>query len=330
MNVRFLGHSQFMLLLYIMKRVIIAAIVGVLLVACGGPNAAVQPTPEASSSVEPVQAGNQITVDGRVVPVRSAELAFAATGVISEVLVAGGDDVDAGAVLARLDSTQQDAAVAQAEANVAQAQAALDQLRAHPYPEEIAAAEAALADAVANQDRMEQGSSSDEEKDAAVKAVVQAETELNVLKAGPRQEELAAAKAEVDAAEAALAQARADQANAQLRAPFAGTVAFVDLDIGEVVVPGTPVVQLADLSQWQIETEDLTELNVVRIEQGDAATVRIDAIPELELRGTVEHIGSYGENQQGDIVYRVVVALAESDERLRWNMTAAVTIEAGE
>jgi HlyD family secretion protein len=91
--------------------------------------------------------------------------------------------------------------------------------------------------------------------------------------------------------------------------------------------PETPAVRLGDWSRWQIETEDLTELQVVNIAPGDAATVQIDAVPNLQLRGTVERIGSYGENAQGDIVYTVVIALDQSDARLRWNMTAAVTID---
>lgn len=122
-----------------------------LLAACGNPFATnAQATPAPSATTGPVQAGNQITVNGRIVPVRSAALTFAATGVISDVLVREGDQVAAGALLARLDDGQQQAAVAQAEANVARAQAALDQLKAHPYLEEIAAAEAARAQAIAS------------------------------------------------------------------------------------------------------------------------------------------------------------------------------------
>jgi multidrug resistance efflux pump len=303
---------------------------GVLLAACGNPfGTNAQATPAPSATTAAVQAGDQITVDGRVVPIRSADLLFAATGVVSEVLVAQGEEIEAGAVLARLNDAQQQAAAEQAEANVARAQAALDQLQARPYPEEIAAAEAARAEALANRTAVEDRGGLDEELDAANAAVTQAQAQLTALRDAPRPEEVAAAQAEVRAAQAALNGARAALETTELRAPFAGTIAAVNLQEGEVFTPSpeTPAVRLADWSQWQIETEDLTELQVVNIAQGNTATVQIDAIPDLQLRGTVERIGGYGENQQGDIVYTVVVVLDRTDARLRWNMTAAVTID---
>ena len=301
------------------------------LAACGNPFATTaQATPSPSATAEAVQAGDQITVDGRVVPVRSADLIFAATGVVSDVLVGEGDAVEAGAVLARLDDTQQQAAVAQAEANVARAEAALDQIEARPYPEEIAAAEAARAEAIANRTRAENNDGTDEDVDAANAAVTQAQTQLNALRDAPRAEDVAAAQSEIDAARAALDQTRTALATMELHAPFAGMVASLNIAPGKVFAPSAPdepAVRLADWSRWQIETEDLTELSVVNVQPGDTATVRFDAVPDLELRGTVERIGSYGENQQGDIVYTVVIALDRTDERLRWNMTAAVTID---
>jgi HlyD family secretion protein len=112
----------------------------------------------------------------------------------------------------------------------------------------------------------------------------------------------------------------------ELRAPFAGTIAALDLKVGETVVPGTPVVHLADLATWQIETTDLTELNIVRVRPGSAVTVTFDAIPALELPGTVSRIRALGENKQGDITYVVTITPDRQDERLHWNMTASVSM----
>jgi HlyD family secretion protein len=70
----------------------------------------------------------------------------------------------------------------------------------------------------------------------------------------------------------------------------------------------------------------LTEINVVNVKEGDAATVTLDAITDLELTGKVVSIKGFGENKQGDIVYTVVVKLDKQDPRLRWGMTAKVTI----
>lgn len=193
-----------------------------------------------------------------------------------------------------------DADVAAARAEVQRAQAELDRMRAPGSPNEIAAAEAELR---------------------------RAQAQLELLRAGARAERISAAEAEVASAEAALQQAQAALADTELRAPFAGTVASVDVRVGEQVAPGTPVVRLTDLSEWQIETEDLTEFDVVTIAEGDPVEITFDAIPDLELSGTVVRIKPLGENRQGDITYTVVVQPDGQDSRLRWNMTAVTTIK---
>ena len=112
-----------------------------------------------------------------------------------------------------------------------------------------------------------------------------------------------------------------------LVAPFAGTVMKVDIAPGEYAAPGAAVLLLADTSAWQVETTDLTELNVAEV--GEAATARVtfDALPDLELTGRVSAVKPYGESKQGDIVYTVNITLDRQDPRLRWNMTAKVSIE---
>jgi hypothetical protein len=55
--------------------------------------------------------------------------------------------------------------------------------------------------------------------------------------------------------------------------------------------------------------------------------VRFDAIPAAEFPGVVRQISGYGETRQGEIVYPVKIDLQTTDERLRWNMTCAVTIQ---
>ena len=89
---------------------------------------------------------------------------------------------------------------------------------------------------------------------------------------------------------------------------------------------GVPVARIADTSTWQVETTDLTEINVVNVKEGDPVTITLDAISGLELTGKVQRIKGFGENKQGDIVYTIVVVLDKQDERLRWNMTAKVNI----
>ena len=159
----------------------------------------------------------------------------------------------------------------------------------------------------------------------ALATVQSAKSQLAKLQ--PTAEDLAAAQASVDAAQAARDLIAEQIKNAKLIAPFAGVVTALDLKLGEYVAPGVPAARIADSSKWQVETTDLTELNVVNVHEGDAATVSLDAIPGLELPGKVTQIKGYGENRQGDIVYTITIALDKYDERLRWNMTAKVTIE---
>jgi len=207
------------------------------------------------------------------------------------------------AAKARLEVLQEGpstADLAAVRAQVQQAQAQLDAIKAPARSADVAAAEAEIR---------------------------RAQAQLEMLEAGARPEAIAGAEADLAAAEASLEQARVALAETELRAPFAGAVAALDVQVGEQVAPGSPIVWLADLSAWQVETDDLTELNVVRIQEGDVAAVTFDAIPDLELTGRVVRIEAIGQNKMGDMTYTAVVALDQYDERLRWNMTASVVVE---
>ena len=272
-----------------------------------------------------VKASNRVVSEAIVVPLRSAVLSLASGGIVAEVLVREGDRVDGDQLLVRLNSARLAASVKGAEARLARAHAVLAQLRTLPYQEDVAAARAALAQTV-----LEQLRSAEEAvavRAAANAQVERAEARLDALLAGARPEETAAAEADVAAAAADLAQARAALAETQLNAPFAGTVASLDVKVGEQVAPGNPIVRLADLSEWQIETTDLTELSIISIAEGDEVIITLDAIPDLELPGSVSRIKVIGENRHGDMTYTVIVKPDYHDDRLRWNMTASVSIE---
>lgn len=157
--------------------------------------------------------------------------------------------------------------------------------------------------------------------------VQRAQAQLDLTSAGTRPEMIAAAEADIASAEAALQEAMTALEDTVLRAPFAGQVAELNVQVGEQVGPGMILVELADTGQWQIETDDLTELHVVKVQEGSPVTIAFDALPDLELTGTVERIKAIGESKLGDMTYTVVIRPKRSDERLRWNMTAAVTID---
>ena len=183
--------------------------------------------------------------------------------------------------------------------------------------------------AQARVDALKTGSPSDRADGAQVAAEWArrgaAQARLDQLKAEAEGTVESTDAAAVKQAEAALLAAQANLAETELHAPFTGTVARIDLKAGERVAPGTPIVILADFSGWRITTDDLTEIKVLSIEVGQTVTIEIDALPELALKGEVESIGAVSQQKSGDVTYPVKIKLIDSDPRLRWGMTVAVT-----
>jgi multidrug resistance efflux pump len=136
-----------------------------------------------------------------------------------------------------------------------------------------------------------------------------------------------AARAKFAVAEANLASARAALQNAELIAPFAGTITGVDIKAGESVSPNQPVFTIADFSSWIVKTTDLTEIDVVDLEEGQSATITLDALPDAPLSGEVMNISQAFTEVQGDVVYEVIVKLTESQPQMRWGMTAEVKLQ---
>jgi multidrug resistance efflux pump len=120
---------------------------------------------------------------------------------------------------------------------------------------------------------------------------------------------------------------RAVLANAELRAPYSGVVTDLDLKVGEFASTGEPVVTIADTSKWIVKTDDLTEIDVVNIEEGQPVTVKLDALSGMEFKGNVLSISQNFSENQGDVVYEVTILLTDFDPAMRWGMTAVVTFE---
>jgi multidrug resistance efflux pump len=118
--------------------------------------------------------------------------------------------------------------------------------------------------------------------------------------------------------------ARAALANAEVRAPFPGVITKLDLKVGEFAASGQTVVTIADMSQWVVKTTDLTEIDVINVKEGQAATVTLDALPDSPLNAVVQSISNNYAEKQGDIVYEVTLLLTDSIPEIRWGMTAEV------
>jgi multidrug efflux pump subunit AcrA (membrane-fusion protein) len=143
---------------------------------------------------------------------------------------------------------------------------------------------------------------------------------------GPDPKDVALAQARLANAETALAAARAVIDDRELVAPYAGTVTALSVKPGEFAAPGAPLLQLADLSRLQVETTDLDEAGTAQLAAGDAVKVSFDALPGVEVPGTVVYIPPKAiEGAGGD--FKVIVALDELPAGLRWGMTAFVDFQ---
>lgn len=209
-----------------------------------------------------------------------------------------------------------------AQTAVRDAQASLDALLTGADASERATARAQLAQAQANLARLN-GEQRTGNLEAAAAGVAQAQASLDSLLAAPKTAEAARAKAQIDQATVAVKSAELALENATLRAPGAGSVAEINLTVGEVPAAQQAAIVLASTT-WKIETTDLTELQVVKLKVGDKALLNFDALPDVKLNGTVTTIDTIGESSKGDIVYTVAITPEQPEPRLRWNMTAAV------
>lgn len=151
--------------------------------------------------------------------------------------------------------------------------------------------------------------------------------EYQDLQKGPNADAVAAAEARIKAAEENLTAAKANLDNLDLKATIDGTIVDMDLVVGQQVSPGQPVMRLADLSKLYVETDDLTEIEVVDVKAGQKVTIVADALPGVEMTGTVESISQVFEEKRGDITYTVRIILDNPDPLLRWGMTVVVTFE---
>ncbi len=156
--------------------------------------------------------------------------------------------------------------------------------------------------------------------------VEKTQVELEKIGDGPNPDDLALAQARLENAKAQFASASVALEDLKLRAPFNGTVSQVFVRENEWVNPGQPVIVFGDLTNLQVETTDLNEIDVTRIEVGSEATITFDALPEIVAEATVISISSKSSPGSG-VNYTVILEFNEIPEGLRWDMTAFVDIE---
>jgi len=267
-------------------------------------------TPEATPATPVARSPVGVGALGRVEPASRILRLAPAGGVegarIARLLVAEGDAVAAGQVVAEFhDAALRDAALAQAEAQLAQSRARLARTRAAGRASEVAAQRArveALRNAEASARREAERAERLQRSGAGAEATAErnrfaanqaraeraeAEAALDTL-LSPRPEDLALAEAEYTAAEAAVARARAEAGMARLRAPIAGTVLRVLTRAGEAV-GNDGVLEMADLTAMDVVAE-VFETDLPRLRQGAAAEVVVPGEPR-RFAATVREIG---------------------------------------
>jgi HlyD family secretion protein len=222
------------------------------------------------------------------------------------------------------------AALRKAEAALVQAQAAYDEIvwmeEVTEMPQTLALQQATLdyESALANYELVTRGALP-EDLEVAWAGVESAKAQVDMLEAGATAEQEAAAQAAVAQAEAALEAARASLDQARLTAPFPGTIADLQVTAGQVVMPGEVVLTLADMGHLRVETTDLSERDVARVQVGQETTVFVEALG-VDVLGRVSHISPLASTVGGDVVYTVVVDLDEQPEGLRLGMSVEVQI----
>lgn len=159
--------------------------------------------------------------------------------------------------------------------------------------------------------------------EAALAAEAEAKYQYEISLDGPNADQLALAKANLDAAKDTLS-------NYVITAPFSGVIADVNVKPGEQVGTETRAVSLADFSTWTVETTDVTELEVVSLSVGQTVTIIPDALPDLELTGTITEISDTFTQSGGDILYTVRIRVDGTDPRLKWGMTVETIFIASE
>jgi HlyD family secretion protein len=165
----------------------------------------------------------------------------------------------------------------------------------------------------------------DSELKQAAAQIAQARAALADLEKKPTPEELAIARAQVTQARSTLTQAQLNLEEATLVAPFAGTVADISIEVGQMVNSGTPVIVLTDLTSYYVDLYiDETEIGQVRV--GQPVVITPDAFPDEEIEGEVTAIKSIGTVSGGIVTYEVRVEIAPTEVPIKPDMTTSATV----
>jgi HlyD family secretion protein len=288
-----------------------------------------------------------LNATGYIVAAHKIELAAKVVGKVSWIGVDKGDRVTEGQVLVRLEDDEYQAYVTQAKGQLASLQSKLDEATHGSRPEEIAeslanlnSAKADMENARVNLDRARNtlrdhvGSQQTVDDavgryDSAVHKVNALQKAYELVKLGPRQEEIDSLRGQVEQAKGALAYAETSLANTVIRAPVTGTILERAVEKGEFVTTSFVgdrgakgyVVSIADLNDLEVEL-DISQNDFAKLHAGQHGTVTTDAFPDLKYDGYIKEISPEANRQKATV--QIKVKVQKPDSHLRPEMNASV------
>lgn len=253
----------------------------------------------------------RVKASGTINPKVKVEIQSKVIGEIVALPVREGDAVRAGQVVLQIEPQLYQAARDQAKAAYDQTVVALERARA-----ELANVELEYARV---ETLFDQGVVSREMRDRAALARDTAAIAVRAQEKTIRQ------------AQSAYQRALDDLERTTIRSPIDGTVTALNVEKGETAVmgtmnfPGSVLMVIGDLSEMVAEV-DVAESEVVSLALGQPATVTADALPGVEMPGTVVEIAASGAKQIDVVRFKVKVALKEWDARVKPGMSAKAEI----
>jgi HlyD family secretion protein len=291
--------------------------------------------------------GNFIRVSGNI-ETTEADVGFKISGRIVSRFFEEGDWVDKGKVLAKLDDEDLRNRLEVARATLTSAQARLSKLLAGSRPEEIREAQAAVNQAKSDLENKEAHyermkplfgkgvipKDTLDNSEAAykmAKAAYQRSAEnYQLVKEGPRKEDIDDARAQVEQARASLKLTETQLSYTTLYSPISGVVLVKSGEIGEVVNPGTSIVTLADIENVWLKAY-IPETDLSKVKWGQEVIVTTDIRPQKEYRGRISFISSQAEftpkqiqteKERVTLVYRIKIDIVNKDRELKPGMPA--------
>ncbi|MDD4872508.1 MAG: efflux RND transporter periplasmic adaptor subunit [Kiritimatiellae bacterium] len=292
-----------------------------------------------------------INISGNI-EITDAELSFRIPGRLEARLVSEGESVKSGQMVAKLDSSDLAQEVAMRKAEESATAAFLAELEAGSRPEEIAQAEAVFdlcnseekrlqSDFARQKELFEKKVISTREFEVAETALTSAkaktrevEAHLNLLKKGPRVEQINAAKARREQTKQALTLAKIRLGYATLTSPMSGLVLSDHVESGEYVVPGTAIVTVGDMEHAWMRGY-INESDLGRVKVGQPAKITTDTWPGKTYEGKISFISAEAEftpknvqtaKERTKLVYRIKIDIPNPLMELKPGMPADAVI----